>query len=296
MPVDLRHLRAFVVVVEEGSISRAAPRLFITQPALSRQIQQLEEEVGQPVLARGPHGVEPTPVGVELLEKARAAIEATEAALRVGDGERPHGRLTLGLPFAGGRDRWFGLTQAFCEAYPAVEVEVRESFSGQLQRQVLAKELDATIALQPTRLPGLTYLHLFDDPVSVWVHHEHPLADREQLTPSDLHGQRITLLSGRAASDTGFNEAIKAIFEGTGGEPDFVPNTEIYPPRSGIHPGYMSLSVRLDSPDTVVRVPLEPERTMPFEFVHRIETSRSAVRAFAKFAAERLGDGHSPTT
>jgi hypothetical protein len=63
VPVDLRHFRSFVVVAEEGHIGRAARRLFITQPALSRQIQQLEREIDAPVLARTAHGVELTEAG-----------------------------------------------------------------------------------------------------------------------------------------------------------------------------------------------------------------------------------------
>ena len=84
MAIDLRHFRSFVAVAEEGGIGRAADRLFMTQPALSRQIQQLEREIGEPLLLRVPHGVELTPTGRELLDKARAAIEAAEAALAVG--------------------------------------------------------------------------------------------------------------------------------------------------------------------------------------------------------------------
>ena len=61
--VDLRHFRSFVAVAEEGKIGRAATRLFITQPALSRQIQQLEREIGEPLLVRVPHGVELTDAG-----------------------------------------------------------------------------------------------------------------------------------------------------------------------------------------------------------------------------------------
>jgi DNA-binding transcriptional LysR family regulator len=84
MAVDLRHFRSFVVVAEEGNIGRAASRLFITQPALSRQLQQLEEELGVALLVRVPRGVELTDAGRELLDKARTALEAAEQALTIG--------------------------------------------------------------------------------------------------------------------------------------------------------------------------------------------------------------------
>ncbi|MCO5327909.1 MAG: LysR family transcriptional regulator [Solirubrobacterales bacterium] len=288
MSVDLRHLRAFVVVVEERSISRAAPRLFITQPALSRQIKQLEDEVGQPLLVRGPHGVEPTEVGRELIEKARAAIEATEAALSVGEAARPHGRLTLGFPFAGGRDRWYGLTKAFLDEFPAVDIEVRESFSGQLQRQVLAGELDAAVSLHPRHLQGLTYTHLLEDQLSVWLNDRHPLAGREQLTPAELSGYEVSLLNETAARDSLFNESVRDLFQGVE-PPRFKSNREIYPPRLGAAPDYLGISVRLDYPDEVSRIPLVPERTMPFE-----GTSAGRDQPLGGARLSRLRSGASP--
>src|SRR4051794_41750697 len=81
--VDLRHFRSFVVVAEEGNIGRAATRLFITQPALSRQLQHLEEELGVVLLVRVPRGVELTDAGRRLLEKARTALAAAEEALTI---------------------------------------------------------------------------------------------------------------------------------------------------------------------------------------------------------------------
>jgi DNA-binding transcriptional LysR family regulator len=287
MAIDLRHFRSFVAVAEEGKIGRAADRLFITQPALSRQMQQLEREIGEQLLVRVPHGVELTDSGRELLGKARIAVEAADDALAMGQAEHPHGRLLLGLPLAGGRQRWFDLTQAFMERFPAVEVEVREALSEQLQRQVLEGELDGALAVAPNRLPGLTYTHVLDDPVSVWMHEDHPLAGRSELRLEDLEGETITLLGG-AASDSGFNAAIKELFATSGVAAEFGATPQLYPPRAGLVDGYVGVTVPLDYPDGVVSIPLVPVRTLPFEFVQRAETNRSAVRAYARFAAEHL--------
>lgn len=287
MAIDLRHFRSFVAVAEEGKIGRAADRLFITQPALSRQMQQLEREIGEQLLVRVPHGVELTDSGRELLGKARVAVEAADDALAMGQAEHPHGRLLLGLPLAGGRQRWFALTQAFVERFPAVEVEVREALSEQLQRQVLEGELDAALAVAPNRLPGLAYTHVLDDPVSVFMHESHPLATRSELTLADLEGETITLLGGAAAS-SGFNAAIKDMFVSGGVHPEFGETPQLYPPRAALAEGYVSVTVPVDYPDGVVRVPLVPARTLPFEFVRRAETNRSALRAYARFAREQL--------
>src|SRR4051812_3158619 len=164
MPVDLRHFRSFVAVAEAGNIGRAAQALFITQPALSRQMQQLEQEVGASLLVRNARGVELTDAGRELLDRSRVALEAVEDALAVGRRQEPHGRLLLGLPLAGGRDRWAALAQAFAEAHPRVDVEVREAMSESLQRQLLTGEIDVAIALAPARLPSLAYELLHEEP------------------------------------------------------------------------------------------------------------------------------------
>jgi DNA-binding transcriptional LysR family regulator len=288
MTVDLRHLRSFVAVAEEGKIGGAATRLFITQPALSRQMQELEREIGERLFIRVSLGVELTQAGRELLPKARVAIEAADDAFGVGDEEHPHGPLVLGIPLAGGRERWFALTQAFRDRFPAVEIEMREALSEQLQRQVLDRELDGALVLAPNHLEGLRYTHAVDERLAVWLHHSHPLAARSELALGDLHGQKITLLGGPAGRASGYNKAIRGLFAGAGIEPLIEETLQVYPPSAGLEPDYLSVTVLLDYPQGVISVPLVPPRTLPFEFVRRAETNRAAVRAYARFAVEHL--------
>jgi DNA-binding transcriptional LysR family regulator len=80
--MEFRHLRYFVAVAEEGTFTRAARRLFIAQPALSKQIHDLEEEIGAPLLTRSARGAALTAPGAELLEHARALL-AAEAPARM---------------------------------------------------------------------------------------------------------------------------------------------------------------------------------------------------------------------
>jgi DNA-binding transcriptional LysR family regulator len=288
MAVDLRHLRSFVAVAEEGKIGAAATRLFITQPALSRQMQELEREIGEQLFLRVPLGVELTGAGRELLPKARVAIEAADDAFGVGDEGHPHGPLVLGIPLAGGRERWFALTQAFRDRFPAVEIEMREALSEQLQRQVLERELDGALVLAPNRLEGLTYTQVVDERLAVWLHRSHPLAARSELTLEDLHGQKVTLLGGPVGRASGYNRAIRGLFAAAGIEPQIEETLQVYPPSAGLELDYLSVTVAVDYPDGVVSVPLVPPRTLPFEFVQRAETNRGAVRAYARFAIEHL--------
>jgi DNA-binding transcriptional LysR family regulator len=288
MPVDLRHFRSFVAVAEERHIGRAAQRLFITQPALSRQIQQLERELDAQLLVRTARGVELTEAGAELLVRARVALEAAEDALAIGRLEEPRGTLALGLPLAGGQERWFGLVQAFTRRHPGVEVRARQAMTEDLQDQLVAGELDGALGLVPRRLPGLTYTHVADEPRWVWLHREHPLADHARLELSDLDGVEVTLVGGRHAARSGFNDAIRAFFAQAGATPRFVGTDEAFPARAGHDPRYLGVSGFLDFPPAVMRIPLVPHRTLPFEFVQRAGASRAALRAFAPFAVAHL--------
>ena len=117
-------------------------------------MQQLEHEIGAPILVRTARGVELTDAGRELLARARVAIEAAESALAVGRLDEPHGVLRLGVSLAGGQDRWFGLFRAYVERYPAVDIRPRQAMTEQLQDQLLAGELDGVLGCAPTRRAG----------------------------------------------------------------------------------------------------------------------------------------------
>lgn len=290
MPVDLRHFRSFVVVAEEGNIGRAAQRLYITQPALSRQVQQLEQEVGATLLVRTVRGVELTDAGRDLLDRARVALEAAEDALAVGRRQEPHGRLLLGLPLAGGRERWAALAQAFAERHPRVELEIREAMSESLQRQVLTSELDVAIVLAPSRLPSIAYEHLHDEPVLIWVRREHPLAGRSELALTELDGVEVTVVGGPGAEASGFNAAVRGLLAGAGVRPLLRGTPELFPARAAREPDFVAVTPAIDFPGHVVGIPLVPPATMPFEVIHREDASRSAVRAFGTFAREHLGE------
>jgi DNA-binding transcriptional LysR family regulator len=240
------------------------------------------------LLRRVAQGVELTSAGREFLDKARVAVEAVDAALAVGEGEQPHGLLVVGLPVPGGRQRWYALTRAFAERYPAVEVEVHETLSLHLQRQVVERQIDCALLFAPRRAEGLTYTRALDAPLSVWMHPDHALASCAELTLADLHDIEVTVVGGSAGRTVGYNDAIHALFAGTRVEPRFVATDEIYPPNAARTPGHLSLMVATDYPEGTVCVPLVPARTLPFDVVRRAETSRSAVRAFARFAAEHL--------
>jgi DNA-binding transcriptional LysR family regulator len=283
--VDLRHFRSFVVVAEEGNIGRAATRLFITQPALSRQMQHLEEELGVVLLVRVPRGVELTDAGRELRDKARAALDAAEQALTIGKPVEPGGRLAVGVAIAGHRDHWFELGEAFSARYPRVEVEIHAALSELLQRQVLGGELDVAIVLEPNRLTGLTYQQVRAESLRVWMHAAHPLADRAELTLADLDGVAVTVMGGSAGRASGFNARIRELFADADVTPVYVESSNFVPLNAMRAPDALTVSIDVGYPDEVVCVQLVPAASMHYDVVYRTDVGTPAVRAFAAFAA-----------
>lgn len=126
--MDLRALRYFLSVAQLGSITRAAQALNVAQPALSRQIRKLEEELGVTLLLRRPRGVELTPAGARLLERAEAVFRSLrEAAEELrSDTMEGVGRISLGVPPAMGVMLVPELMRRFRAAQPRAALHVRE--------------------------------------------------------------------------------------------------------------------------------------------------------------------------
>src|SRR4051812_39179302 len=124
--MELRHLRYFVAIAEERSITRAAERLWIAQPGLSTQLRRLEAEVGTQLLNRHPRGVELTPAGDVFLERARATLVAAEAARLTGTDLEAGlvGTVRLGIAAEAPAALAPPLLAAFGRARPNVEVTV----------------------------------------------------------------------------------------------------------------------------------------------------------------------------
>ena len=158
-------LRAFVAVVDAGSLSAAAPLVHRSQSAVSMQIKKLEAALGRPVLLRGPRHLEMTPTGVELLAYARRMLELqaeTHAALF---GPDLSGRLRLGVPDDYASAYLTPVLKSFASRYLEVEIDLVCEQSTSLIPKVLRGELDLALVSQDKKLEGL---FLFDEPL-VWV-------------------------------------------------------------------------------------------------------------------------------
>lgn len=163
--LQLDWLRAFVAVVDGGSLTAAAPALHRSQSAVSMQIRKLDEAVGRPVLSRGPRHLELTAAGRELLPHARRLLADHAEALRAISGRALSGRVRLGVPDDYAARYLTPLLRSFAARHAGVEIELDCEQSTVLVPRVQRDELDLALVSRPR--PRLGTL-LFHEPL-VWV-------------------------------------------------------------------------------------------------------------------------------
>ncbi|NXY93268.1 LysR family transcriptional regulator [Streptomyces sp. BR123] len=225
--MELRQLRYFVTVVEEGGFTRAAARLHLAQPGLSAQIRQLERELGQPLLDRSHRSVTLTETGRAVLPYARAALAAADAVQQTADAFTGllRGRVSLGL-VSGATGHAFDIASFladFCDTYPALEIALTEDTSERMQSALLAGELDIAL-LGPTDEvppPGLSLQTVIDAPLAVVAAPGDPLlagvGDRTTVSLAELRDRALICLPRgtgvraaleRACSQAGFRPRV----------------------------------------------------------------------------------------
>ena len=220
--MELRHLRYFVAVAEELHFRRAAERLHMSQPPLSQQIRQLEEEVGAQLLTRNQRKVELTAAGAAFLVRAReilAAVEdASRQARRVQRGEV--GRLAVG--FVGSAMYSFvpELLRAFREQAPDIGLRLHEMGTTEQLRQLDDGRLDVGFLRTPGRWPGLSFETVLEEEIVVAMPDVHPLAQRPLVRSSDLEGESLVLLT--PAGSPGLRAALATSIARLGGEEQIV--------------------------------------------------------------------------
>ncbi|WP_327319701.1 LysR family transcriptional regulator [Streptomyces sp. NBC_01235] len=185
--MESRPLRYFVAVAEELNFTRAAERLGISPPPLSRAIRRLEAELGITLLERTTHSVALTPAGTVLLSEARTALDALEAAgRRARRAAAPEPKLVLAVKADGDA----GLLEALCARYAqepaAVPVTVRLCGWQEQPRLLRLGEADAALVYEPFDRTGLDTEMLTTEPRVAALAASHPLAARDRLTLADL--------------------------------------------------------------------------------------------------------------
>jgi LysR family hydrogen peroxide-inducible transcriptional activator len=205
--MEIYQLRSVVATAETGNFTRAAARLSITQPALSQQIINLEQELGQKLFHRLSRRAVLSEAGQIFLERARQILfEVDSLTKEIADHPGMERRITVGaIPSLAPYILPALIAQARLE-YPNLEIHAREDFRGQLVRAVLDGELDLAITSTPVREPALSVEPLFKEPLLLVVGRQHEFTRRKAIHAADLAGETFVML-GQSSS---LNEQVQA--------------------------------------------------------------------------------------
>jgi DNA-binding transcriptional LysR family regulator len=216
-------LSCFIAVAEELHFGRAAERLHMTQPPLSRQIQQLEGELGVQLIDRTTRSVTLTPAGVAFLPDARRILQLAEGAAmtvkRVPAGDL--GTVVVGFTAASAHVVLPLLLEEAREKLPDVKLELREMVTSVQLEGLLNGELDLGMARPPVKRPGLVSRPLLHEQLIAALPMGHPLAHLgRQLTLNDLDGEDVIMYSPVQARY--FNQLLISTFTIAGATPRYV--------------------------------------------------------------------------
>jgi LysR family hca operon transcriptional activator len=199
--MELRHLRYFVAVAEAGSLTAAAARkLHTSQPSLSRQIRDLEDEVGAQLLTRRARGIELTPAGRAFLDHARSVLSqveaAAEAARRIARPAKP----CFSMGFLTGHElTWMPeALRILRNELPNIDVMISSQYSPVLADGLSKGKIDAAFLRREQGVPDLAFRPLVKEPLVVVLPSDHRLAALKAISPQNIVGETFVTVSDTA--------------------------------------------------------------------------------------------------
>ena len=187
--MELRHLRYFIAVAETGNMTEAAEqRLHTAQPSLSRQIRDLEAELGVTLLIRGARGVELTPAGKVFLDHARMVFLQVEAAAEAARRAAEPAKTSFTIGFLSGYELdWLPAVMSILRSeFPNVEVVIRNQESPNLAAALIRGKIDVAFLRPEKQASGLVYRLLRKDPLIIVMPATHRLAAQDSVSPEEI--------------------------------------------------------------------------------------------------------------
>lgn len=192
----LRQLQYLVAIADERHFGRAAQRVHVAQPTLSAQFSALEQKLGCRLMDRDRKGVSPTPMGREVIERARKVLRDVQGIVDFVDSHRADlsGKLKLGVPPTLGPYLLPHMVPVMHQRFPALKLYVRESTPRDIQDELLQGELDVVLTPAPVIHSSLEVRALFQEDLSVVCAPDHELLSKPAITLEDLRGQNVLTL------------------------------------------------------------------------------------------------------
>lgn len=190
--MELRHLRYFVAIAEEGSFTQAAEkRLHTAQPSLSRQIRDLEATLGLQLIIRNPRGMELTPAGQAFLGHARTILGQVEAAIDATRRAARPTRTSFTVGFLTGHEiGWLPkVLEILREELQRTELIIHSASSPELMRALIQGNMDIAFLRPDSTVPELEFRHLVEEDLFALLPANHRLAKRKAIRAEDLRGE-----------------------------------------------------------------------------------------------------------
>jgi DNA-binding transcriptional LysR family regulator len=298
--VDVHALRVFTEVVRHQGFTRASRALRLTQPAISKVVKSLEEELGTPLLVRERRRVKLTDAGQIVLAGAQGVLDA----MRVMEEEVQElsalrrGRLRIGTPPIVGVAFLPPLLKEFHEAHPGIALELREEGSHQIAELVRTRELDVGAVVLPTDEKSFETLPFAHDHLRAVLHPSHPLAHRRTLALRELADTPFVLYRPEFALHGHILEAC----QNSGFQPSVVSESShwdfivaMVAANIGVALLPVTICRRLDRRQVLSVKMSEPVIPWDVALVWRRDRHLSpATRAWIELARRRLGAGRKP--
>src|ERR1700721_1410572 len=187
--MELRHLRYFIAVADAGSLTVAAgQKLNTSQPSLSRQIRDLEQEVGVPLMTRSAQGIELTAAGKAFLDHARMALlqaeAAKEAALRAAQPPKP--AFALGFLSGAEIDLLPEVSRVLRDSFPGIDIRLSSDYSPVLAKALMRRKLDAAFIRAEEHMGELACTRVRTDPLIFVFPSDHRLASQVAVAPEEI--------------------------------------------------------------------------------------------------------------
>jgi DNA-binding transcriptional LysR family regulator len=288
--MELRQLRSLLVLAEELHFGRAADRLGIAQPALSRQIKQLETELQSPLFIRSPRAVTLTDMGREFVASIAPAIQQLESAVAnsIGFVRAARGRLRIGSC----SDLSYRFTPALLErlyqASPQARIDVRELSTAEQVRTLHSSEIDIGLAVLPITDPSLIVRRIFREPLLIMVDSRSKFSHRPFVRLQDLEEEDFIVCPRYRQS--GFHELVMGLTAKVGFRPRVAREVDAKDTITALVAGGLGVSLVAESASAgedgrVKFLPLrEPEVLVDIGLIWRRENMSPLMRRLIQYA------------
>lgn len=291
--IEHRHLRYFLALADHLHYGKASAQVNVAQPSLSRQIADLESQLGCRLFARTSRSVELTSAGFEFQRSAQLVIQAMDSAIRstqaVARGEKGELRIAITSMIA-----WSGLPKmikSYAANAPGVNLELSELIPGALMKAVETGECDIGLTFKATVQPPYQYRELQRESLSIAVPADHPLARKKSVIVQDLIDEPFILSPRDTAS--ALHDTIFKLCRDSGFEPRVRMHTQLQGTivnlvGEGLGVSIIPTSMSKSNPDSVRFIPITNAPEITLGMVWNMENSNPCLSAFIQSVGARL--------